>query len=106
MPENRLLALIATLLEKLSIGTSINVSELAVKDDTYASSVVTATTGSVPAGAQLIIAYFSSDFVGTFNGVSRTAGSSLSIGASLGGKLPAVSYTMSAGNITLDIVSQ
>jgi hypothetical protein len=72
--------------------------------NTYTSSNATV-SGSVGAGAKSVGALFSSDFIGSFNGATRVAGSSASVSADQGKTLPAIPYTIAAGSIILDVIS-
>lgn len=65
-----------------------------------------ATSGStITAGAKAVSVVFSSDFVGTFNGIARPASSAVNLGATLGKTLPAIAYTVSAGTAYIDVTT-
>ena len=68
---------------------------------TLSSSLAT-TSGSVAAGAFSIGMFCSADFVGTINGVNRSGETYLSVTADVGKTLGAISYTITAGSITID----
>lgn len=65
-------------------------------------SVVATSNGSVSAGGTCVMMETSEDFVGNINGVARRASQSYTFRANYNNYLPAISYTISAGSITID----
>jgi len=68
-------------------------------------SIVAVAAGSVAAGASSVSALFSSNFTGTFNGISRAKGSFVTLSGDLNKTLPAIAYTVTAGSITIDSIT-
>ena len=72
-------------------------------NNTY-TSILATTSGSIATDKVSISFLTSSDFVGTINGVTRPADYSLSLQSEIGKKLPSISYTITSGNIIIDII--
>lgn len=69
-------------------------------------SVAAVASGSVSSGANAVQFITSEDFVGTINGVSAVASFVYPwINANLNNTLPAIAYTVTAGTITINVLT-
>ena len=67
-------------------------------------SLYTNTSGTVAAGATSVGFVTDATFVGTINGAARAASTFYGFSSTDGKTLPAINYTVTAGNITIDSI--
>jgi len=74
------------------------------REEVTIDSDIVSADGSVPAGAYVVTFVTDENFAGTINGKARQPNMSYTFDAK-GNKTPAIPYTISAGNITIDTIS-